>query len=115
MSDTPRTDALESQMDGFSLGDAGSLFVELARELEREAAAQRVLHESDAYCPKCGHNRDKSSVSTIDMQDGTRQCQMCGTGWREIAATATPTPPPLSPPKTATVPAEPGSTPPERR
>ena len=36
MSNTPRTDALELEMDGFSLGDAGSLFVELARELERQ-------------------------------------------------------------------------------
>jgi len=36
MSDTPRTDALLKEWECWSLGDAGSLFVELARELERQ-------------------------------------------------------------------------------
>lgn len=44
----------------------------------------RVLFESDTFCPKCGHNRDKSSVSSIDNEDGTETCQMCGTKWLEV-------------------------------
>lgn len=46
----------------------------------------RVLNASDAFCPKCGHNRDKSSVSSIDEGAGVRSCQMCGTKWRECIA-----------------------------
>jgi hypothetical protein len=58
-------------------------------ELKAQLAARpeeqrRVLFEEDAYCPSCGHNRDKSSVSTIDHQDGTRSCQLCGTRWLEV-------------------------------
>lgn len=48
----------------------------------------RVLDEADPFCPKCGHNRDTSSVSTIDNEDGTRTCQMCGTDWREAMLAA---------------------------
>lgn len=45
--------------------------------------ARRVLFDCDEFCPGCGHNRDKSSVSTIDHEDGTKQCQMCGAWWEE--------------------------------
>jgi transcription elongation factor Elf1 len=45
----------------------------------------RILFEADAYCPSCGHNRDKSSVSSIDHQDGTKSCQMCGCRWIELS------------------------------
>ncbi len=51
-------------------------------ELER---TERVLDSDDSYCPKCGHNRDKSSVSSIDLGDGVRQCQSCGATWHEYA------------------------------
>lgn len=44
----------------------------------------RVLDAADAFCPKCGHNRDRSSVSSIDH--GSHQsCQLCGAEWREAA------------------------------
>jgi hypothetical protein len=45
----------------------------------------RVLLDTDAFCPSCGHNRDKSSVSSIDMEDGKHECQMCGIQWSESA------------------------------
>lgn len=48
--------------------------------------ALRVLRETDAFCPNCGHNRDKSSVSTIAFLDGRKECQMCGALWREFQA-----------------------------
>jgi hypothetical protein len=42
----------------------------------------RVLDSADPFCPKCGHNRDTSSVSTIDH--GThKSCQFCETTWYE--------------------------------
>lgn len=44
----------------------------------------RVLLSSDPFCPQCGHNRDKSSVSSIDEGDSIRSCQMCGATWREV-------------------------------
>jgi hypothetical protein len=48
------------------------------------APVLRVLDESDSFCPKCGHNRDKSSVSSINH--GTHQsCQVCAAEWREVA------------------------------
>ena len=46
---------------------------------------KRVLLDSDPFCPKCGHNRDRSSVSSINNEDGTRSCQMCGTRWTEVS------------------------------
>ena len=46
----------------------------------------RVLLDVDSYCPSCGHNRDKSSVSSIDRGDGEEQCQICGTSWQETVA-----------------------------
>lgn len=30
---------------------------------------QRVLFGDDPYCPSCGHNRDTSSVSSIDIEE----------------------------------------------
>lgn len=50
-----------------------------------ELPAERVLLDTDPFCPSCGHNRDISSVSTIDISDGRKQCQRCSTAWREIA------------------------------
>ena len=47
---------------------------------------ERELLSSDVYCPSCGHNRDKSSVSTIALPGGWKQCQMCGATWSEIDA-----------------------------
>lgn len=49
----------------------------------REYVPLRVLDQSDSFCPSCGHNRDKSSVSSIDNEDGTRSCQMCNARWIE--------------------------------
>lgn len=62
------------------------LLVRVEAELTtlREQLAARTLLASDPCCPQCGHNRDKSSVSSIDNEDGTKSCQMCGTMWREI-------------------------------
>lgn len=45
----------------------------------------RVLDPSDSFCPKCGHKRDKSCVSSIDHGDGRQSCQKCGTEWTEAA------------------------------
>lgn len=44
----------------------------------------RVIIDDDSYCPKCGHNRDKSCVSTIDMGGGVKKCQQCDCTWSEI-------------------------------
>lgn len=46
----------------------------------------RTLLDIDPYCPKCGHNRNTSSVSTIDYGHGMKQCQMCGEMWAEVIA-----------------------------
>lgn len=50
------------------------------------AAEERTLFDTDAFCPHCGHNRDKSSVSSIDLGNGREECQMCHATWLEIAA-----------------------------
>lgn len=53
----------------------------------------RVLDAADQFCPKCGHNRDTSSVSSVDLGDGRQSCQKCGAEWIEPAAvTATQAP-----------------------
>ena len=134
--DTPRTDALELEMDGFSLGDAGSLFVELARELERQlpdgmkhctivfkecekghgwlTATNWVQHG----CPTCALEELRESLAyAIGEADGwLYECRgkekILGPEMDKARRLATAeTPPPLSPPATpATVPAEPGST-----
>jgi rubredoxin len=57
----------------------------------RGQAETRRLLDSDAFCPSCGHNRDKSSVSSIDNEDGTKSCQVCAATWIEREIT-TPTP-----------------------
>lgn len=49
----------------------------------RPEGVLRTLLDTDPYCPSCGHNRDKSAVSSIAHHDGTRSCQMCGTRWQE--------------------------------
>lgn len=48
------------------------------------SARGRILFEDDSFCPGCGHNRDESSVSTIKLNDGRRECQMCGALWSEV-------------------------------
>lgn len=54
--------------------------------------ALRKLLDTDPFCPSCGHNRDKSAVSSIDNEDGTRSCQMCGTRWQETEFAPSTTP-----------------------
>ena len=54
--------------------------------LDRQGSGKwvgRTLIDTDSYCPSCGHNRDESSVSSIDNEDGTHTCQQCGADWRE--------------------------------
>lgn len=46
-------------------------------------AHERKLFASDSYCPKCGHNRNTSAVSSIDHNDGTQSCQNCNARWIE--------------------------------
>lgn len=46
-------------------------------------STERVLLESDAFCPYCGHNRDTSSVSSIDHENGTFSCQVCNARWKQ--------------------------------
>lgn len=55
----------------------------------QEPVARRLL-ESDSFCPSCGHNRDTSSVSSIDHKDGTHSCQACNARWRQGAAPIAP-------------------------
>lgn len=45
----------------------------------------RVILSSDPFCPQCGHNRDKSSVSSVDLGEGRKGCQMCGAEWVEVS------------------------------
>jgi len=62
-------------------------FGERVRASSSEAVQrERVLVGDDAHCPHCGHNRDTSSVSSLDHEDGTHSCQQCGAGWRELPA-----------------------------
>ena len=49
----------------------------------------RVLDRADAFCPKCGHNRDTSSVSSIDHGEH-QSCQLCGAEWREADGVSVP-------------------------
>jgi hypothetical protein len=44
----------------------------------------RALLAADAFCPNCGHNRDASSVSSVDEGSGVKSCQKCGIVWREL-------------------------------
>lgn len=46
---------------------------------------ERVLLESDPFCPKCGHNRDISSVSSVGVKGGKHECQLCAATWTEQA------------------------------
>lgn len=59
-------------------------YARLGFDTPRTEVAARILFSDDAHCPGCGHNRDKSSVSTIALLDGRRECQMCGALWQEI-------------------------------
>ncbi len=68
--------------------DEALAFIESCRTAQGELAELRVLSEEDSFCPCCGHNRDTSSVSTIDMGDGYRKCQKCDTFWREVVIAA---------------------------
>ena len=55
-----------------------------ASDNAKPPAAKRALLHTDAFCPRCGHNRDKSAVSSIDCEDGTKYCQMCSATWIEM-------------------------------
>lgn len=84
MTDTPKTDALVTQWDGWSLGDAGSIFVEFARELERENSAvlkalAYAINQADAW-------HDNSHGGKIESPEMDKA--------RSLIATPTPTPPP---------------------
>lgn len=51
---------------------------------EPKVGPDRVLLETDRYCPECGHNRDASCVSSVfDLETGTHRCQKCNATWRE--------------------------------
>lgn len=66
---------------------AGQPAVEaLGKALDAVVPASRVLAPTDAFCPSCGHNRDKSSVSSVDLGEGRKGCQMCGAEWVEPTA-----------------------------
>jgi transcription elongation factor Elf1 len=58
-------------------------FAQLVSSFTAAEPVVRVLDPADAYCPNCGHNRDTSSVSSIDEGDGLKSCQKCGTWWLE--------------------------------
>ena len=47
----------------------------------------RVLWDDDSFCSSCGHDRDSSSVSSVDCGNDIHSCQKCGAKWREITAT----------------------------
>jgi len=49
-----------------------------------DGKAVRTLFATDSWCPACGHNRDRSSVSTIAGGQGMHHCQMCDTPWLEL-------------------------------
>lgn len=80
------------------LVQVAALALAAAESLDRSAGvpANRALDAQDRFCPKCGHNRDASCVSSIDHGDGRKSCQMCGAEWVEpvdgAAAVATFTP-----------------------
>lgn len=57
-------------------------------------APRRRLLDTDPHCPSCGHNRDTSSVSSIDASqvhgEWCHYCQKCGAAWTEIETTPSP-------------------------
>lgn len=56
------------------------------RTIQSEMTSRkRRLLNTDGHCPSCGHNRNTSSVSSIDNDDGTHYCQKCSAEWEEIA------------------------------
>lgn len=63
--------------------DAGMPVHDIDGIVNEQQAPRRSLSDSDAFCPSCGHNRDKSSVSSID-HGGFKSCQKCGATWTEI-------------------------------
>ena len=56
---------------------------EMSAQNETLKPTFRWLLESDSFCPKCGHNRDFSSVSSVDAGGGVKCCQQCGATWNE--------------------------------
>lgn len=44
----------------------------------------RLLFKPDSFCPKCSHDRDGTSISSIAVGGGVYECQICGAGWREV-------------------------------
>lgn len=79
---SPSWFALASRLGGSASGIAER--VPPKQWLTLNLLAERILFQSDAYCPSCGHNRDTSSVSSIDMEDGRQACQMCHATWIEV-------------------------------
>lgn len=65
------------------MGEAAEMIHQFASRAG-SVAVGRVLDPSDPFCPKCGHNRDTSSVSSIDHGGGRQSCQKCGAAWREV-------------------------------
>jgi transcription elongation factor Elf1 len=81
--------AEECQECAIGKSEAWARAKDLLSPRQPEAPLRRLL-DTDPHCPSCGHNRDKSSVSSIDHEDGTRSCQICGTRWLEIEAPPSP-------------------------
>lgn len=79
---------------GRGLDELNALLAKAKEEGRREPVPEgtRVLSTRDSYCPACGHDRDTSSVSTIDCGESISQCQMCGTKWKEAMLAAAPKP-----------------------
>lgn len=48
------------------------------------AKSTRVLSWDDSFCPRCGHDRDTSSVSSIDLGNDMQQCQKCYGKWKQV-------------------------------
>lgn len=49
---------------------------------DEQTTTRRTLSDNDSFCPHCGHNRDRSSVGSVDHGD-FKSCQMCGATWTE--------------------------------
>lgn len=68
-----------------SRSDGGPLST-IAKEALNEqttVTTRRILSDNDSFCPSCGHNRDKSSISSIDHGE-FKSCQKCGITWEEL-------------------------------
>ena len=73
------------EFDGVLAGTRAQMIVDALNATQpAEVEAMRVLTKDDSYCPSCGHDRDSSSVSSIDHDEGIKSCQMCAVRWREL-------------------------------